>query len=981
MQREPPYAAATHWPRLAELLEQAWELEGPARRAWMDALDGRDAELRTELERLLAEDARDCDFDQRLRERIDAEVNSLVVAAGPGSRDDWLGRRVGPYRLTRLLGSGGHGVVFLGERVEGGFEQTVAIKLVLDSIADPYTRQRFVAERRILARLQHPRIARLYDGGLDAEGRPWFAMEPVEGEPITRACDALQLGLSARIELFTAVCEGVDFAHRQLVAHLDLKPGNMLVRGDGRPMLLDFGIARLLGETGEDGMPPQPLTPEYAAPEQLAGRPAGIASDVYALGAVLFELLTGQRPFADPRGVRTPPVASARFVEGSEDMVARAAARSSTPRQLQRRLRGGLDLVLGRALAADPQQRYGSVTGLIADLRRWRDAYPISLRPGRAHAVRCFVVRHRWGVAAAAVAVLTLASATAAAVYQARLARQQAAVSRAISHFMVDVFADADPSHTPHAALDAKALLDAGATRLRAQPIESPAQRVRLLYTLARSYDGIGAYASAQSAAQQALALALPLYGAHAPEIGRIDLELARQLDNHRRAVAAMPLARQALRLLAPGDHARRAAAQLILADGGYFQRAPGVEATAIAAALREAARLAPPRRARYRGSAEYAQAMLSLEQGRLDQADGWFRRAAADLGRGAGPDASATLSALHMRGFLLLHTGQASAAAQVFDDLLQRRRKVFGALHPVMAGSWETYALALAYSGQLHAAHQAITSMLDVVAHTRTRDVGGGEYWQRAGEVERMRGRLHAAARYLVQAQAAYRAGGADDANSLRVDRYDLELLAAQRGDPLAPAAMRAQLAQWQRQGQYVLLAERTALGDALLDTGHPHQALAYETAQLPTAERPELREAIVLQQAGALFVLGDYARSAALADAAQHFFHGRDAAAEHTAQLLRGWCALRLGQPQRSVEDIAAALAWRQREMGERSVLTALAHLAHAEMLASLGLPAEAVRERQAAHAVLTRQLLPASPQLMAAATRAQPVALATL
>ncbi len=272
--------------------------------------------------------------------------------------ENQIGQRIGAYRIERLLGRGGMGRVFLAVRDDGEFEQRVALKLLRPELIDNLTRRRFLEERSVLARLLHPHIARLYDGGLGPNGQPWYAMEYIDGAPLTEWCDARQLGIAARMDLFRKVCDAVDYAHQHLVIHRDIKPGNILVDADGNPKLLDFGIAKLLAQRdaatrGDTRL----MTPEYAAPEQLRGEPVSTATDVYALGVVLFELLTGLRPFPDPLASREPPSLQSFCTQNSADVEARAAARGATPIGLRRQLHGDPERILRAAIAHPPRWR------------------------------------------------------------------------------------------------------------------------------------------------------------------------------------------------------------------------------------------------------------------------------------------------------------------------------------------------------------------------------------------------------------------------------------------------------------------------------------------------------------------------------------------------------------------------------------------------------------------------------------------------
>ena len=278
--------------RLTELFDRAVELDEAGRHDLLDRTRDEDGELAGELQGLLAADAQDSVLDGAGSAASFVQMDQVLSRFEDGS--DLLGQRIGVYRIEKLLACGGMGRVFLAVRDDAGFEQRVALKVLRAGLVDDLTRRRFLEERRVLARLSHPHIARLYDGGLGPDGEPWYAMEYIDGAPLTEWCDARKLSIAARLDLFRKACEAVDFAHRHLVIHRDIKPGNILVDAEGNPKLLDFGIAKLLtrrdAETrNETGL----MTPEYAAPEQLRGGAISTATDTYSLGAVLCELLCG----------------------------------------------------------------------------------------------------------------------------------------------------------------------------------------------------------------------------------------------------------------------------------------------------------------------------------------------------------------------------------------------------------------------------------------------------------------------------------------------------------------------------------------------------------------------------------------------------------------------------------------------------------------------------------------------------------------
>ena len=405
------------WQALSPLLDEALDLDAGARSSWLTELERRDPDLASILERLLEE-------HERLR-GSDFLQSSLTIDDTPGP--SLAGQVVGPYALEAPLGVGGMGTVWRASRSDGRFEGCVAVKLLNLALLDRHGDQRFKREGTLLARLAHPHIARLHDAGVTATGQPYLVLEYVDGVRIDRYADERRLALRERLELFLQVADAVAYAHANLIVHRDLKPSNILVCPDGQVKLLDFGIARLLEENSTaQGTVTVPaahaLTPEYAAPEQARGDPVTTASDVYALGILLYTLLTGRHPTGD--GCRTPAHHLRQLLEADaprashavagptrQEAAERAALRRATPERLHRLYRGDIDNLLAKTLEKTPEQRYPSVTALADDIRRFLNHEPLRIR-GQAWTYRAakFIRRHRWPVAAATIAFTMLAA-------------------------------------------------------------------------------------------------------------------------------------------------------------------------------------------------------------------------------------------------------------------------------------------------------------------------------------------------------------------------------------------------------------------------------------------------------------------------------------------------------------------------------------------------------------------------------------------
>lgn len=411
----------TQWRKARDLFHRLAPLDAGQRRAVLEAGETRDPKLESILRRLLDQDRSDPFLEARSSfTRKDSED---VTEAS------MIGMAVGPYRLTRKIGRGGSGVVFLAEREDAEFEHRVAVKVLARAFSSG-ARLRFQRERQILAHLTHPNIARLIGGGTTSTGLPYLLMELVHGLPITAYCDRWRLTLEPRLDLFRQVCSAVQHAHRNLIVHRDLKPNNILVTSDGQVKLLDFGIAKLLDamqgqqDSGDHG---RWMTPPYASPEQVLGQTITTASDVYSLGVLLYELLCGRKPhnadrtellFTESFIPLTPPSQAWEAVggeqAGGEDVdpaqphaeitaTEAAARRGLKPHQLAVRLRGDLDSITMKALRRDPEQRFPSVDRLDADLHRYLRGRPVAAHPGGAmYSLRKFIQRHRISVLVAA---------------------------------------------------------------------------------------------------------------------------------------------------------------------------------------------------------------------------------------------------------------------------------------------------------------------------------------------------------------------------------------------------------------------------------------------------------------------------------------------------------------------------------------------------------------------------------------------------
>jgi serine/threonine-protein kinase len=511
------------WQQIKVVLDGALDREGAERAVFLDQACRGDGELRREVESFAASETEAGDFIETPVFRILLEEPEPLA----------LGQRVGAYRIVSEIGRGGMGAVYLAERDDREFEQKVAIKLVRRGMDTEEIVRRFRSERQILAHLDHPNIAKLFDGGTTEDGRPYFVMELVEGRPIDEYCDDRKLPVRARLELFRQVCAVVHFAHQNLIVHRDLKPGNILVTADGVPKLLDFGIAKLLDPSQDlyalTRVDLRPMTPEYASPEQVKGETITTASDVYSLGVLLYVLLTGHRPYrpspSDPQSLAraicdTDPIRPSSIVgrvesiqktDGSVFEVTPEAisrVREGDERLLRRRLSGDLDTIVLKAMQKDPQRRYASVDQLADDLGRHLQNLPVLARKDTVgYRTRKFVGRHRVGVAIAALFLLLIVgfSVWVTVLWQRSVREEQRAV--AVSTFLEELFSSPNPSESHGDDVTARQMLDRGAQKISSGLKNQPELRADLMETMGRVYRSLGLYEQARPLLEGALRL------------------------------------------------------------------------------------------------------------------------------------------------------------------------------------------------------------------------------------------------------------------------------------------------------------------------------------------------------------------------------------------------------------------------------------------------------------------------------------------
>jgi serine/threonine protein kinase len=550
--------SASQMALMSRLLDEALPLDEPGRRSWLEVLPVEFSDLADILhDALLPDDGRGA--------LLPLTMVKIGTALGDVMSEGWqAGDRVGPYELLSPLGSGGMAEVWLAKRADGTFERQVALKLPLRLRSRRDLEPRFLRERNILASLNHPNIAKLFEAGFADFGQPYLALEYVAGTPITTYCDEHQLSVQQRLALFQQVLDAVQYAHARLVIHRDLKPSNILVTGAGNVQLLDFGIAKLLseGEAHETELTRamgRALTPDFAAPEQISGAPITTAADVYALGVMLYELLTGQRPYRLKRTSRgaledailesepTTP-SRLRYQEGA------AGIRASTPRRLAGALKGDLDAILAKALKKSPADRYTTADAFREDIQRYLDGRPVLAQSDNlAYRALKFAKRHWVSIAVAGALLATLAAGLAATSYEARIAAEQrdiavreAVSSEQVTRYLESLFDLASPERTGGKPIDVRTLVDHGQAQLDASLGNQPQVRERMLAAVGTLDCKIGRSAQCQKNLAEALAIRAALPHGDPRLLAQLQLQLASAYNLTARSEEAIALLNRA---------------------------------------------------------------------------------------------------------------------------------------------------------------------------------------------------------------------------------------------------------------------------------------------------------------------------------------------------------------------------------------------------------------------------------------------------
>ncbi|PWT79429.1 MAG: hypothetical protein C5B57_13965, partial [Blastocatellia bacterium] len=698
------------WRVLSPYLDVALEIAVDQRDAWLASIDAQDPALASELHTILAQ-------HQVVNESRFLERPVLGPSVTP--TQSLAGQVVGAYRLVSPIGQGGTGSVWMAERCDGRFQARAAVKLLNIALVGRAGEERFGREGTILARLRHPRIAHLIDAGVSPTGQPYLVLEYVDGQSIDRYCEDHLLAIDARLRLFLEVLEGVAHAHASLIVHRDIKPANVLVSTDGHVKLLDFGIAKLLERDSSWGVARAaeesaltrdgcaPMTPEYAAPEQLSGGSVTTATDVYALGVLLYMLLSGQHPAG--RALRSPATLIQAIVDAEPSRVSDAVASQTEPQEalsrharqcattsskLRRLLRGDLDTIVAKALKKNSAERYSSVTALADDIQRFLRHEPISARPDTLpYRATKFIRRHPRGVATfAAVAVLfggLIAIHTSRLSTERDHAQHEAAKAVKVSELLMGLLTSADPYAIRDRSEEptVRALLDASAEQVQKELAGEPELQTQMLTMMGRTYRRLGAYETAQQLLEQALASGRKAFGAEHVYVAQTLEFLGVVLADKGDYAAAGRILEQALsmqRKLLGKEHADVAVtlAELgrVYQDQGLNDRAEPLHREAL-----DIRRKVLGEEHRETAVSQSDLASVLRLNGDLSGAETLLRECLETNRKTRGEDHPNTFTTLHDLALITAARGNYRAAESVFRQVLAHQRRTLGEKHAVV--------------------------------------------------------------------------------------------------------------------------------------------------------------------------------------------------------------------------------------------------------------------------------------------------------
>lgn len=708
------------WNRIDALFVAALERPPGERSAFLDRACGDDPRLREAVQELLTAEAA-ADEVGFLSRSAEVTWESLWKDAAPDDGEvgddppsNRRGERLGPYRVEEEIGRGGMATVYRARRVDGEFEQAVAVKIVRPSLAADRLVRRMQLERDILSDLSHPNIARILDAGTTDDGLPYLVMEYVEGRPITEFCRDEELDLEERLRLFQEVAAAVDHAHRNLVLHRDLKPSNILVTEEGRVRLLDFGIAKMLDpdRSGSDLTLTMegsgPFTPDYASPEQVRGERVSTVSDVYQLGVLLYRLLAGRRPY------HLEVESLSGLVRALDDLKVRPPSELAVPESSvdPRRLRGDLDRIVLKAMREEPEERYRSAEALADDLRRFLHGLPIAARfPSVGYRLRKFVGRNRWAVPMTAIVFLAFAGyAWTLERHRVELERErvvaqaEAAKATQVRDFLITIFQGSEPDEALGDTVTAFDLLERGAAQVDSTLTGQPDLLAEMLGIIGRVSSSLGYYDRAVPLLERAVTIRRELHEPHAPELAEAVFSLAGAVRSGLGADSAVNFYREAVvhrRLARPVDSVRLAGALASLGDA--LQEAGKLDSAELV--LEEALELA--RKVEDEESDQVLTILgmtgpLLRAQEKYQEAEAVYRsvleRQRERLPRGD-PDLAVTLNNL---AYLLRVQGELEEADGVYRESLSIATDIYGPGHPSTGRVRNNLATALILRGDV---------------------------------------------------------------------------------------------------------------------------------------------------------------------------------------------------------------------------------------------------------------------------------------
>jgi len=709
------------WDQVKEILAQALEQRPTERDDFVRRACGENAALRAEVQSLLV------NYD-----RADSLLENSPAADALSFQPDLPEKNIGVYRIIREIGRGGMAVVYLGERDDQNYRKRVAIKMVRPGIGTEQVLLRFRNERQTLAALDHPNIVKLLDGASTEDGLPYLVMDYVEGVPINEYCDVNRLSVSGRVQLFRSVCSAVQYAHQNLVIHRDLKPGNILITKEGLARLLDFGIAKLLNPefvqaplvTRTDS---RPMTPEYASPEQVRGDTVTIATDIYSLGVMLYEILTGHRPYevADSswgeieRLVcdKEPPRPSTKIALDRERVKATAQLRSAEPKQLVSLLRGDLDWITMKALEKDPSRRYATASELSADLGRYLCHEPVLARPAStAYRARKYVRRHPAGVAIAAGLVLLLAGfAIMQSIQLRRITRERDRANR-ITSFMEGIFKVSDPSEARGNSITAREILDKSSADIGTGLEKDPELQAEMMFVMGDVYRGLGLFPRAQDLYQRSAEIRGRVLGPENLDTLKSLDDLGWILNQEGHAAEAEKLQRQTVgtRRRVFGDKNLDTLKSMSNLAWTLDREGRYAESEELDREILDARR-----RMNEPDDREAAVIMNNLaatlgHEGRYAEAEQMKRQTLALRQRTLGPENPDTLTAMNNLAYTLRQEGRDAEAEKLQRATLDAQRHVLGPEHPDTLRSMNNLGAVLYSEGRFPEAEQLQREALD---------------------------------------------------------------------------------------------------------------------------------------------------------------------------------------------------------------------------------------------------------------------------